>query len=220
MRTETVRLNNEWTAQHGIVEATTAALEERARMTEAKRDNVKAKNASDQADIHGVEAKNQAVDDSIREADSRLKQLRERLVQIRPSLPPRLSEALELPYRSLANPDLAPVDRMQLTMTILNRCVQFNRTISYDQEPVSLDGGANRKLLEVIYWGLNRGYALDRPAGQAWFGSPGPNGWHWEAHPEAVAQVANLIAVANDKAEPNFVAAPAALLHVAPEASK
>jgi hypothetical protein len=56
---------------------------------------------------------------------------------------------------------------------------------------------------------------LDQAAGKVWLGAPGPKGWQWEAHPEAFPQVTRLIAVYNDKAEPEFVAVPAKLGHVA-----
>jgi hypothetical protein len=146
--------------------------------------------------------------------DVRLKEIKDRLIQLRPLLPPRLSEALELPYRSLAGTELGPSERMQITMTVLNRCAQFNRLVTCGQEVVTIEGEPGPKSLEVIYWGLSRGYALDRAAGKVWLGAPGPKGWQWEAQPEAFPQVARLIAVYNDKAEPEFAAVPAKLGHV------
>jgi hypothetical protein len=66
----------------------------------------------------------------------------------------------------------------------------------------------------VIYWGLSHGYALDVVGGKAWYGSPGPQGWQWAACPGAAKQVAQLIAIYNDKAGPDFVAVPIRLGHV------
>jgi hypothetical protein len=102
---------------------------------------------------------------------------------------------------------------MQMVMTILNRCAQFNRTVTCDEEVLTIAGEPGSKSLAVIYWGLSHGYALDRAAGKAWLGAPGPGGWQWTPAPEAARQVAALIAVHNDKAEPEFVAVPAQLAH-------
>ena len=219
-RTETVRLASEWSAQRELMESTVSALNQRAKNAEEKRDNLKAKTANDREELATIEAKNQISGEGLEKAEAHLKEMKDKLIRLRPSLPPRLSEALELPYRSLAGPELALGDRMQLTMTVLNRCLQFNRTVSQGEEVLTIDGEAGPKSLEVIYWGLSHGYALDRAAGKAWLGSPGPQGWRWESHPEAAKAVAGLIAVYNGKADPEFEAVPARLGHVAGEALK
>jgi hypothetical protein len=214
-RAETVRLETEWASQRELLEATVNALVERAQATEDKWTNLKAKTAKDRTDLAAVQAKNELVADRMHATDARLKEMKDQLIALRPSLPPRLSAALELPYRSLTGTDLGPAERMQITMTVLNRCTQFSRIITCGQEVLTIEGEPGSKSLEVIYWGLSRGYALDRAAGKVWLGSPGPKGWRWEAHPEAFRNVAQLIAVCSDKAEPEFVAVPAALGHVA-----
>jgi Protein of unknown function (DUF3450) len=214
-RAETVRLETEWASQRELLESTVNALSERAKTIEDKRDNLKAKTIAERTEFATLQEKNQVAADRIQATDARLKELRDRLIQLRPSLPPRLSEALELPYRSLAGTELGPSERMQITMTVLNRCAQFNRMVTCGQEVLTIEGEPGPKSLEVIYWGLSRGYALDQAAGKVWLGAPGPKGWQWEAHPEAFPQVARLIAVYNDKSEPEFIAVPAKLGHVA-----
>jgi hypothetical protein len=213
-RAETVRLETEWASQRELLESTVNALSERARTIEDKRDNLKAKTVAERTEFATLQEKNQVAADRMQATDARLKELKDRLIQLRPSLPPRLSEALELPYRSLAGTELGPSERMQITMTVLNRCAQFNRMVTCGQEVLTIEGEPGPKSLEVIYWGLSRGYALDQAAGKVWLGAPGPKGWQWEAHPEAFPQVARLIAVYNDKAEPEFVAVPAKLGHI------
>ena len=130
---------------------------------------------------------------------------------MRPSLPPRLSEALELPYRSLGNPKLAPGEKMQLVVTILNRCAQFNRTVTGGTEILSLASGEEARSLEVLYWGLSHGYALDRAGGKVWYGALGADGWKWEPKADALAGVEHLMSVYDDKADPAFVVVPASV---------
>jgi hypothetical protein len=208
-------LESDWKVQKELLESTVAALGERAQTTEAKRDDLKARTATDRTELADVQAKNNAATEGLKATDARLNELQARLLRLRPSLPPRLSEALELSYRSLAEEKGGPSERMQVIMTILNRCAQFNRTVTSDVEILNLPGEPRPKSLPVLYWGLSHAYTLDRATGRAWLGVPGPNGWQWAAQPGAADAVAALLAVHNDKAEPTFVAVPARLAHPA-----
>jgi hypothetical protein len=218
-RTETTRLESEWAAQRPMLESMVSALAERAQAAEEKKSLLQAQTAKDRDEIEAAQAKNKQISEGLQAADARLKTLKDELIQLRPLLPPRLSIALELAYRSLAAPDLGTSERMQATMTVLNRCVQFNRTVTCDDEVLSIEGEPGPRSFEVIYWGLSHGYALDRAARKVWLGSPGSKGWQWEFHPEAASQVIELIAVHKDKAEPEFVPVPARLVHTSPQAT-
>ncbi len=218
VRTETVRLEGDWASQRQILESTVDALERRAQDLEDKRDHLKAKTAQERDELDALAGKNQAAADGWKTVEGRLEEMKHRLLQLRPSLPPRLSAALEMPYRSIAGTELAPAERMQLTMTILNRCLQFNRVITSDEEVLTIEGEPAPRSVEVIYWGLSLGYALDRTGGKAWLGSPGPQGWKWEARPDAVKRVDRLIAIYNGKVDPELVAVPARLSHNSSEA--
>ena len=70
-------------------------------------------------------------------------------------------------------------------------------------------GEPQGRMFEVMYWGLSHGYAIDRTAGRAFFGSPGPKGWTWEPDPALAPRVARLIAIYRDKADPVVIEVPA-----------
>jgi hypothetical protein len=201
-RLETARLDSAWISERPILQSMVKALNERAGELEEKRDLIKATTAKDREEIDVMKAKNKAAADDLHIAETRLQALVAQLMELRASLPPRLSEALELPYRSLGNPALASGERMQLVMTLLDRCAVFNRTVTCGEEVLSIDGEQGARSLGVIYWGLSHGYALDRASSKAWYGSPGPHGWQWEARPDAVSSVTRLIAIYNDRADP------------------
>jgi hypothetical protein len=220
IRLETSRLEGEWLSDRPLLESTVGGLQERATTLEEKMNRVKAKTAKDRDDIDVLKAKEKAAADGLHEIDARLQALISKLIDLRPALPPRLSEALEESYRSLAGKDNGAGERMQLAMTMLNRCEQFNRTITYGEDVLSIDSASGAKSLEVIYWGLSHAYALDRGAGKAWYGSPGPKGWQWEPLPDEARAVGELIAIYNDKADPAFVSLPATLGHTAAEANR
>jgi FtsZ-binding cell division protein ZapB len=211
VRLETTRIEGEWTADRPLLESMVNGLKERAQSLEEKRNLLKSKTEKDREDIETLEAKNKAAADDLSAAETRLQALVGQLVAIRSSLPPRLSEAVDLSYRSLGNANLAVGERMELAMTILNRCAAFNRTVTSGEEVLTIDGESGQNSLNVIYWGLSHGYALDSIAGKAWYGSPGPRGWRWEPIPDGARSVARLIAIFNDKADPDFVLVPATL---------
>ncbi len=209
MRVETTQLETAWRSERDLLESTLAALKERAALLEEKRDLAKAKTAQEREELAGLAAKNRAAADDLTACEARLQALTAKLIALRPDLPPRLSEALEMSYRSLAEPKVAFGDRMQIAMTVLNRCAEFNRTITTGEDVLTLPGEPATKSLDVIYWGLSHGYAIDRTSHQAWLGRPGPDGWRWEPKPEAYEPVAHLLAIARDQADPTFVVVPA-----------
>jgi hypothetical protein len=208
-RVETVRLETEWASDQVLLKSTIHALQERAKLIEERRDEIKAQTAEERAELDALTAKQQAAAAETDLLEQRLKALSVQLLALRPVLPPRLSDALEMSFRSLAGTELSVGERMQLAMTVLNRCAQFNRSINYGGEVLTLDGESAAKSLDVIYWGLSHGYALDPATGKAWFGSPGPEKWQWDARPELAPRVAELIAIHTDKADPGFVTVPA-----------
>lgn len=204
VRAETIRVESEWEWQKVLMESTRDALLARVLQLDAKRAELEAKTMGERRDTAELTARRQAMAGAAADAAKHLLALDEKLVRLRAWLPPRLSLALELPYRSLAAPGLPLGERMQHSMTILNRCQHFNRTIASGEETLAVPGG-EAKLLEVVYWGLSHGYALDRAAGTAYLGAPGANGWAWSPAPELAKAVARLIAVSQDKAQPEFV---------------
>jgi len=209
LQIEDARLATEWRSQRELLESLVRALQQRAAALEEKRDLTKAKTASDREALDAMRAKIQSANEDVRIFETRLNALSAKLLSLRPSLPPHLSEALEMSFRTLADTGVTVSERMQQTMNVLNRCAQFNRIVTVGEDVLSLEGEPPEKSLPVIYWGLSHGYAVDRVARKAWLGSPGPAGWRWEARPEAFDGVVKLIAIANDKADPTYVAVPA-----------
>lgn len=208
-RTETARLDSSWQAERALMESTIAALQERATTLEEKRDLTKAQTAREREEIDAFVAKNRTAASDLATTDARLRALTARLTALRPQLPPRLSDALALSYRSLANPDLPTSERMQLAINVLNRCAQFNRLVSAGEEVVAIEGEPTPKALEVIYWGLSHGYAIDRRSHKAWLGRPGDKGWRWAPQDDAFDNVVRLVAIARDQADPELIAVPA-----------
>ena len=216
VRAETVKLESSWEAEQELMRSTLQAMQERAQVLADSKKTLLAKTAGERDALTKLAAEDTTIHAAIDAADTRLKQISAQVVALRPALPPRLSQALELPYRSLANPKISPGERMQFATTILNRCLQFNNSITYDEEPLSLPGQEGARLVEVMYWGASHAYALDRAAGKAYFGSPGPQNWTWEPVPAAAKAVADLIAVYRDKADPHFIEVPAHFSNASP----
>lgn len=210
-RAEAVRIESRWAEERALLASTVDALKDRVARLEEKREHLLASTAEERAEREDLQAKTAAERALLAAAEKRLEALAAELLELRPQLPPRLSEALELSYRSLAAGETSPGERMQRVMTILNRCAQFNSTVTHDEEVLALPGESSPKAVEVLYWGLSHAYALDRPAGKVWLGSPAESGWRWEPLEGAVAAVERLIAIRRDEADPALVAVPARL---------
>jgi hypothetical protein len=214
VRSETTRLESNWNSHRPFLESIVASATERADGAEATRNSLQAGSASRLEDEERLAAERKTARDKLGGEEAKLKAIDDDLVRLRPSLPPRLSDALQLPFEALASADLSLADRMQSTMTVLNRCVEFNRTITFDDEVVSVSKEGRPRLLEVLYWGLGHAYALDRSSHSAWYGSPGQDGWKWEALQDSSAPLVRLIDVYKGKSEPMLVEIPARLRNV------
>lgn len=212
LRTEAVRLEAAWQTDRELLASTIAALEDRAMRAEEDRESVLAATAKDREEIDELAAKANAAADAQQTFEAQLVAAGERLVAMRASLPPRLADALEVSLRSLADRELGPGERMQLTVSVLNRCAQFDRMVSFGEEVLAIEPGGEPQMVEVIYWGLSHGYALDRAGGRAWLGAPGPDGWRWASNPELLGPTLRLIAIYTDKRDPEFVVTPARLV--------
>jgi len=210
-RAEIIRLEEKWGEEKALLGATVGAMQERAAQLQEKRDHLLAKTAEERAELAELGARRDKARESLDMAESALETTTEQLVALRPRLPPRLSSALDLAFRSLSSSELSPGERMQLVMTVLNRCAQFNSGIEHGEEVVEFAGESTPLVVDVIYWGLSHGYALDRSTGRTWLGSPTRDRWTWEQIDGAAEQVAELMAIHRDETEPSLVAIPAKL---------
>jgi hypothetical protein len=209
VRAETVRLQTEWNTERALLASTVELTKARAERLEAERDNYRAKTAESLNELTLLTEKRDGADADLAFAEQRLAALTTRLLELRPKLPPRLADALELSFRSLAGNDAGPGDRMQLVMSVLNRCAQFNASVTCGEEVLQL--GGEGRAVDVIYWGLSHGYAVDRHSARAWFGSPSNERWTWTEKPEAMEAASTLIAIYRDQQDPELVAIPARL---------
>jgi hypothetical protein len=216
IRAETVRLETNWEAERQLLSSTLKAQTERAQELASQKKTLEAKTTGERDSLVTLTAQNAVAEAALADATRRLRDIGAEVLALRPWLPPRLSEALELPYRSLANPALTPGERMLFVTTILNRCAQFNQTITLGDEPQQLPGETERRMLEVIYWGASHAYAFDRAGGKTYVGSPGAKGWTWEPAPGAEKSVTHLIAIYREQSDPQFVEAPARISNSVP----
>jgi hypothetical protein len=212
LRADAAKLETDWSVEKSLLEASNKAMEARIHMLEEKRDALRELKSKDLSEEGRLGAQNQQASETMHAAEDSLRELTLGLEALRPQLPPRLSAALELPFQSLREAALPPGERMQLVMTVLNRCLQFNRTLSYVEETAVVDAAAPKgRVLRVLYWGLAQAYGYDSATGKAYRGAPSRSAWTWTELPGAGPQVERLLAVHLEKAEPEQVEVPALL---------
>ena len=140
-RMEAVRLETIWATEKPLLESTLAGMKERATALEEKRDLLRAKTADERAELEAVSSKMKVGAEELAGVGTQLDALTVNLQQLRAGLPPRLSAALDLPFRSLAGKSLSTGERSQLVATVLNRCGQFYRAITCTEEILTLEYG-------------------------------------------------------------------------------
>jgi len=208
LRSELTRLESDWAGEKKVLSASVAGLSQRAEQMALSHEALEAETAKDRREIDELRQQNKASTADLEQANNRMAAVAQRLLSTRAALPPRLSAALDLPFKSLASPDLAAGERAQHVMTILNRCNQFNQAFVLAEEIIPTSPGAEPQLLEIIYLGLAQACAIDRAADQAYVGRPTNGQWTWTPQPNLAAEIANMIAIYQDRAEPTFVTVP------------
>ncbi len=214
LRNEKAQLESDWTWQREAMSASVEALKQRVAALQQQKGLHEARSSAARQEEAELVARATAARGQLAAADARLREIGAELLMLRRWLPPRLSLALDLAYQGLADPAANVSERIQHISTVWARAGQFNRTITYGEEALALGGGPNPRVMEVIYWGLSHGYALDRSQQTAYFGSPGPDGWTWQEDPSLASRVSTLIAVYRDELEPQFVPVPALITHL------
>jgi len=208
LRSETTRLESEWLSEKALLDASISHLESVADQLQLQQEVLIADAKKAQQEVDQLTAENQLRAGQLAVANAQIARLAAELAELRPALPPRLSAALDLPFRTITNPELSPADLMRHTMTILNRCQQFDQTFVLTEEvlPVTPDG--QPRLLEVVYFGLAQACALDRSADEAFIGRPFEGVWQWEYVPGLAPEAVKLIDVRQDTVPPEFVELP------------
>ena len=205
IRLETAQLQSDWSWQKDLLESTMDAIEFKVERLEAEEALLAAQTESDQVKLNERRQEMALLQAQLTEHGEHSQELIGSLQALRPSLPPRLSDSLDLAFKSLSQTELPSGERMQLIGTILNRCLQFNNTITYSEEIIPINGQANRKVMSVLYWGLGQAYALDRVEGEAYVGRPGTDRWEWTLAEEAGPEIQQLIDMFQERVDPELV---------------
>lgn len=208
IRQETIRIESEWETEKDLLGAMTNALESRRQALEEQKRSLSGRGLGQRNQLAELAEKNTAAKAGLSQAERQVRELGDELLRHRALLPPRLSRGLEMAFRSLAAPEAPIAERSQHVATILNRCAQFNRSITTGEEPVVPADGSGEKLIEVVYWGLSCAYGHDRTTGMAYVGRPETDGWVWREKPGIADAVERLIGQARDEADPAFVELP------------
>jgi len=213
IRLETAQLQSDWSWQKDLLESTVDAIEFKVERLEAEEALLAAQTESDQVKLDESRQEVALLQSQLTEHGEHNQMLIGSLQALRPSLPPRLSDSLDLAFKSLSKTDLPSGERLQLIGTILNRCLQFNNTITYSEEIVPINGQATRKVMSVLYWGLGQAYALDRVKGEAYVGRPGTDSWEWTLAEKAGPEIQQLIDMFQERIDPVLVKTP---IHINP----
>ena len=94
-RSETVRLETEWKQNRALLSSTIDGLKDRADRLQDKRDHLLSATAEDRAEQAALAAKLAASQESFRLTETRLQAVTEKVLRMRPQLPPMLSSVAQ-----------------------------------------------------------------------------------------------------------------------------
>lgn len=211
IRQEKIRMESQWETERSLIASMVAAMDARLETLDGGKRVLLSKAGAREESQADLVAKNGDAKASLKTAEDRIGRCGQKLLQLRPHLPPRLSRGLEMAFRSMGSPQQSISEHSQTIVEILSRCVQFDQSITVGEEPLGTSGAAEEKLIEVVYWGLSCAYGLDRASGRAYVGRPGVRQWEWEERAGIGHAVAAVLAQARDQADPAFVELPVEL---------
>ena len=210
IRLETVKLKEDWVWEKSILESTKDALAQRLQAAASQKKLVESETTLTRNELTKAKLENDQLKSAIIATEEHTQEVIDRLKQLKLKLPPRLSDALNLAYESLDDPQVSLGEKQQLIVTICNRCTQFNSLVTYSEEAVD-PTGADSRVLQVIYLGLSQGYALDRSNNTAYYGHPEDGKWQWDEDRSLTGSITQLIDVFKEEIDPAIITVPANL---------
>jgi hypothetical protein len=137
-----------------------------------------------------------------------------RLRKFIPQLPSPLQDTIKslvnrLPADS-TNTKMAPTERVQVIVGILNELDKFNNAVSVFSEKRKNQKG-EEVAVQTIYVGLGAAYFVNDAGDFAGIGSAGANGWDWTIKPELASSVREAIQIYRNERPARFVALPATI---------
>lgn len=124
-------------------------------------------------------------------------------------LPEPLLEKLDADIDLLQAQDAlgSPRDVLKSMLAVMAECGRFNRSITVGEETRKLSSG-KKMTVDVIYLGLAQAFYASEQGDTAGVGTPGKNGWQWQAKPEFAKDIRKALAVYRKDNPPQLIQLP------------
>ncbi len=201
---------NAWKAQKQIFEIHLAALEDQKKALEAEITEVVNQNDNREAEVESLDAAIAEQREFLQSLESALPGLESDTIGAVGVFPPPLREELagqiDGVRRAIDGETTALSRRIQWLLTIVTTAERFNNTLTLSSE--IRDIGDRQAQIQVLYWGLASGFAVQEQLGKAWILSPAREGWEWAEADEHVREIADLIRIFEKRKEPGIIMLP------------
>lgn len=208
------RTKTDWQTDKETLEQTAQLLERELSLLEEQSAKLGTNTVQVEAERAQAEALLKSSSESLDRAKQTAAQLEKQVNSLLPRLPLPLREVLKpLLNRMPSDPastKLAPTERMQIVVGVLNEIDKFNNAISVFNEKRKNAKG-EEVAVETLYVGLGSAYFVTDAADFAGAGTVGANGWEWTPAPEIASSVKEVIRIYRNERPAHFVALPAAL---------
>ena len=103
---------------------------------------------------------------------------------------------------------LLPTSQLQIMVSALSEIESIQHSSHVVRELLTLEGGAGRREMDVVYLGLACGFAVSPDNSVAATGCPTSNGWKWTEDSAIATEVRKLVGIRQQKLPPSIVNLP------------
>lgn len=203
---ERAKARNEWEESKFIYEQQIKTLEDEKRALQAEIESFEKLTESRSEEMRAITDALDEKRDFLREIEGMVPEIETRLLEAAAAFPPPLRTELDSQLAGMAETaageDTALARRIQRILTVLTTAERFNNTLTLFPEIREVDG--REVQVQVLYWGLAAGYAVQPELDLAWLVRPGAGGWQWTPANEHAVAIADLIAIYEKRKEPGI----------------
>lgn len=204
----------DWQADKEILDQTVQLFERELKLVEEQQSKLSTNSAQVEKERTQAEASRKASEEALTKAREFATGLEAEIKTLVPRFPVPLQDILKPMLNRLpadpANTKMAPTERTQVLVGILNEVDKFNNGVAIFSEKRKNDKG-DEVAVETVYVGLGAAYFVNEADDFAGVGSPGAAGWEWTNKPEIAPLVREVIRIYRNERAARFVPLPATL---------
>jgi septal ring factor EnvC (AmiA/AmiB activator) len=206
------RTKSEWQSDKEMLQQTIELLNRELKAVDEQMTKLNTNTVQADKERALAEASLKSSNESLEKSKEFTTRFEEQIRKLVPQLPNPLQDTLKPLLNRLpadaATTKMAPTERVQVSVGILNELDKFNNAVSLFNEKRKNAKG-EEVAVETVYIGLGAAYFVNESGDFAGTGTPGAAGWEWNVKPELAPSVREVIRIYRNERPAKFIALPA-----------